>query len=333
MDMRDVILTSPEQITHSLEVNKDVKIEGQFDTIIFSCIGGSGHPGDLANALHIPRVPLIVHRGYDLPFFLGKHPLVIASSYSGNTEEPMTGYKAAQQAKYPIMVNTAGGTLEEWAKRDGTPVIKIDFPDMQPRHTLLASFTGVAVALKNSGLAEDITENLQKTAQNLKVIVPQLEEEGKALAKQFKGKIPIIYASSNLAFTAKNFKIQLNENTKTPAFWHEFPELNHNEMLGFSKLAQQANSAKFHTLLIRDKDDHPRTRARMDVTKQLYKEWGVEVSDLPVRGETLIDKIFYTVSVGLWVSYYLALEYNIDPIPVEGVESFKAKLKEIAGEV
>lgn len=331
-EMRDLILKSHEQITSSMEMNKDVKIEGKFDTIVFSCIGGSGHPGDLLNALHVPRVPLIVHRGYDLPHLLGKSPLVITSSYSGNTEEPITGYKAAQQAGYPIMVNAAGGKLKEWAERDGAPLIQIA-PNMQPRHALFASFTGVATALKNSGLAEDMSETLRKAAQNLEKTVPALEEEGKALAEQWKGKIPIIYSSGTLAFAAKNLKIQINENVKAPAFWNEFPELNHNEMVGFSKLTRQGLGAKFHTLMIRDKDDHPRNRLRMDVTTNLYKEWGVEVSDFNVNGETLIDKLFYIVTLGLWASYYLAVEYGIDPVPVEGVEALKAKMKELGGDI
>jgi glucose/mannose-6-phosphate isomerase len=325
--MRDVILNQPKQITHSLDVNSNVKIEGDFDEIILAGMGGSGHPGDLLNGLHLPKVPLIVHRTYDLPKTYGKKPLVIVSSYSGNTEEALSVYKAAQVEKIPILASTSGGTLADWCKRDGTPMALIDFPDMQPRHTLFAAFVGLATALKNSGLAQDISSDLKRTANNLKKDIPTLEKAGKSLAKKLKGKTPIYTSSHLLSFAAQNFKIQTNENSKTPAFWNYFPELNHNELVGFTK-----PQAKFHVVILRDKDDHPRTRARMDVTAELYEKWGVEVSTFEVKGKTLLEKMLYTISFGFWTTYYLALAYDIDPIPVEGVEAFKAKLKEVAGD-
>lgn len=326
--MRDIILNQPEQIIHSLDVNSSVRIEGDFDEIILAGMGGSGHPGDLLNALHLPLVPLIVHRTYDLPQTYGKKPLVIVSSYSGNTEEALSVYQSAQTEKFPILASTSGGTLADWCKRDGTPMALIDFPDMQPRHTLFAAFVGLATALKNSGLAKDVSSDLQRTANKLKQTIPDLEDKGKELANKLKGKTPIFTASHPLAFAAQNLKIQTNENAKTPAFWNYFPELNHNELVGFTQ-----PQTKFHVVILRDKDDHPRTRARMDVTAELYKKWGVEVSTFDVEGQTLLEKIFYTVSFGLWTTYYLALSYNIDPIPVEGVEAFKAKLKEVAGDI
>ena len=102
--MRDVILNQPEQITHSLDVNKAVRIEGDFDNIILAGMGGSGHPGDLLNGLHLPLVPLTVHRTYDLPQIYGKKPLVIVSSYSGNTEEALSVYQSARTEKLPFLV-------------------------------------------------------------------------------------------------------------------------------------------------------------------------------------------------------------------------------------
>ena len=326
--MRNIILNQPEQITHSLDANKDVRIEGSFDEIILAGMGGSGHPGDLLNALHLPKVPLIVHRTYGLPQTYGKKPLVIVSSYSGNTEEALSVYKSARTEKFPILASTSGGTLADWCKRDGTPMALIDFPDMQPRHTLFAAFVGLATALKNSGLAKDVSDDLRRTAKELKQAIPDLENQGKELANKLKGKTPIFTSSHLLAFAAQNLKIQTNENAKTPAFWNYFPELNHNELVGFTK-----PQTKFHVIILRDKDDHPRTRARMDVTAELYEKWGVEVSTFEVKGQTLLEKMFYTVCFGLWTTYYLALAYDIDPIPVEGVEAFKAKLKEVAGDI
>lgn len=325
--MRDIILHQADQIRTSLAVNKDVRVEGQFDAIILAGMGGSGHPGDLLNALQLPTVPLVVHREYDLPRTYGKKPLVICSTYSGNTEETLSAYRAAQQAGYYVMANTSGGTLAAWSERDGVPLVKIDFPSMQPRHTLFASFTGLAVALKNSGLAEDVTADLQRVADVLDTTLAELEQPAKELAQTLKGKTPVYTSSPLLGFAAKNFKIQTNENVKTPAFWNEFPELNHNEMVGFTH-----PQGVFEVVMLRDSDDHPRTKARMDVTAELYREWGIGVSDFAVRGQTLVEKLFYAISFGLWTTYYLAEAYGVDPVPVEGVENFKKRLAEVAGE-
>lgn len=331
-DMRDIILASPDQIRHSVEVNKGVKVAGEYDGIVLAGMGGSGHPGDLLNALHIMPVPLLVHRSYDLPHILFKKPLVIASSYSGNTEESITAYQLAKAKGYGLMVNSAGGKLAEFAQADGAPLVKIDYPDMQPRHTLYASFTGLATALGKNGLAEDMTPDLLRIADVLDKKIGSLEEPAKALAKQLKDKTPVFTSSNTLAFAAKNFKIQTNENAKTPAFWNDFPELNHNEMIGFSNPTPDYQST-FHVVMMRDGNDHPRTKVRMDVTSELYKKWGMQVTDFTVEGQTLLEKIFYAVAFGLWTTYYLALEYGIDPVPVAGVEDFKKKLEEVAGKI
>jgi glucose/mannose-6-phosphate isomerase len=204
---------------------------------------------------------------------------------------------------------------------------------MQPRHTLFAAFTGIYTALKNSGLAQDITPDLVRVAEKLPAITPELEGAGKEIAGQIKGKIPVFVSSDNLGFAAKNMKIQTNENAKHPAFWNTFPELNHNELIGFSELKASGHADRFIAIFLKDPADHPRNRARMDVTADLYKKWGVATAEYTAEGDTLLEKIFGTVTLGLWVTYYLALEYGIDPVPVAGVEDFKARLKETAGDI
>jgi glucose/mannose-6-phosphate isomerase len=256
-----------------------------------------------------------------------KKPLVIVSSYSGNTEEAISSYQAAQKMNLPIVINTSGGQLAQNAQKDGFPMATIDFLDMQPRHTLLASFTGVYAALRNSQLAQDIDTELTNTATFLEEETANLEQPALDLANQIKGRTPVFISSDRLGFAAKNFKIQTNENAKYPAFWNTFPELNHNEMLGFSKLKDTQNPNKFIAVFLRHSDDHPRVRTRMDITADLYKKWGVATHSFDVKGSTTIAKIFYAVTFGLWTSYHLATSYDIDPVPVDGVEDFKKRLK------
>lgn len=337
-DMRDVILNQAEQITRSLDVNKDVRVNASCDSIILTGMGGSGHPGDLLNALGLPTVPLYVHRNYDLPLDYIRHmgfkaPLVVASSYSGNTEETLTAYEMARSENLPILASAAGGKIEAWSLRDEMPFCKIDFPGMQPRHTLFAAFTGIATALMNSNLADDIVEELKRVADIVNKQTPGLEDKGKSLAEAIKGKVPVYTSTDNLGFATKNFKIQTNENAKHPGFWNVFPELNHNEMVGFSKLQEMDTPNKFFVLMLHDPEDHPRSTTRMQVTKQLYEQWGVTVEEFTPEGDTRLERLFITITLGLWTTYYLAKAYNIDPVPVDGVEDFKAKLAELAGEV
>lgn len=326
--MRDIIIHSPDQIAHSQEVNKGLRVTGTFDSIVVAGMGGSGHPGDLINALNISKVPLLVHRDYDLPPLYGKNPLVIVSTYSGNTEESLSAYQAAQTKGYSLLANTSGGTLGEWSGRDSVPWVKIDYPGMQPRHTLFASFVGLATALGNSGLAQDISQDLAGASALLEKEMEDMEEIGKKLSEKLHGATPVFTSAASLAFAAKNFKIQTNENVKTPAFWNQFPELNHNEMVGFTH-----PQGPFHVVMLRDSADHIRNKARMEVTAQIYKEAGVDVSYLDAKGDSQLAKIFYAVTIGLWTTYYLALSYNIDPVPVAGVENFKKKLEEVAGKL
>lgn len=336
-DMRKIILNQNGQIIHSLAVNQKVKLKQKFDSIILAGLGGSGHPGDLLNALGITKVPLYVHRNYDLPLGYLKQlgltkPLVLVSSYSGNTEEAISAYQLARQKKLPLLVSSAGGRLAAWAKRDQVPHIKIAFPDMQPRHTLFAAFTGIARALINCDLADDISDDLVRVASVLTKVTPGLEEPAKNIAAKINGRIPVYYATDNLGFAVKNLKIQTNENAKYPAFWHTFPELNHNELIGFSQLAAAKNSNLFFALMLRDAADHPRNSARIEVTTELYRQWGVSVEHVSVKGETALEKIFFAVTFGLWLTYHLANLNNLDPVTVAGVEDFKKRLAEIAGE-
>jgi glucose/mannose-6-phosphate isomerase len=331
--MRDIILDQPKQILHSLEVNQDVRVEGDFDSMVVAGMGGSALPGDLLLATNATTVPLTIHRSYDLPRMVSHQPLVIVSTYSGNTEESLSAYVAAKTAGYGLLANTAGGKLAEWSQRDGVPLSKIDFPGMQPRHTSLASFTGMAIALMNSGLSTLTADDLRTAASTLASVIASLEAPAKQLAETLKGKIPVFTASNTLAFAAKNFKIQTNENAKQPAFWNEFPELNHNEMLGFSELQKTVGAdIPLHVVMLRAATDHPRIRARFEVTSELYRQWGLETTIIDIQGQTLFDQLLYAMGFGLWTAYYLAMAYGIDPVPVGGVEDFKKRLIEVAGE-
>ncbi len=329
--MHNIISQLPDQILHSLEVNAAVTADSQADSLILAGLGGSWQPGELLNLLDLPTVPLYIHRNYGLPHIFSQKPLLIASSYSGNTEETISAYEAAHTAGYPILVNSAGGTLAEWAARDNFPFAKIDYPGMQPRHTTLASFTGLYTALRNAGLVKDITNDLVTAAATLRTVLADIETPAQAVADTLVGKIPLYIASDEMAYAAWNFKIQTNENTKAPAFWNKLPEANHNELVSFSSLktifSDPTHAPQFHAVFLHSSLDYPRTQTRLKITRDLYEQWGITTTDLVLAGTSRLDQIFYAIAFGLTTTLALAEKYGIDPIPVAGVEDFKSRLK------
>ncbi|MDP2967296.1 MAG: SIS domain-containing protein, partial [bacterium] len=181
--------------------------------------------------------------------------------------------------------------------------------------------------LSNSGVIKDSSGEILEIAENLKPL--ELETQGKSLAKKLVGKIPLIYASNKFKSLARIWKIKFNENSKIMAFWNYFPELNHNEMVGYSNLEPQSvNLKNFHVIMLRDSDDHPKILKAMELTAVLLKKKGIEVDFVEIKGESILEKLFKNLILSDWVSYYLAKEYRIDPAPVEIVEEFKKKLEE-----
>lgn len=167
----------------------------------------------------------------------------------------------------------------------------------------------------------DTTDEMLRSAESLKAKLAEYEESGQALAKKLVGTTPVIYSTVRYKSVAMIWKIKINENAKTPAFWNFFPELNHNEMVGFT-LPQ----AKFTVVMLQDPDDHPKNRKRFEVTAGLLREKGVAVEVVEMPGETVFERMFGSILIADFASYYLALEYGQDPTPVDMVEQLKKML-------
>ncbi|MFH0739787.1 MAG: bifunctional phosphoglucose/phosphomannose isomerase [bacterium] len=317
--MKQVILNFPKQFEIGLKSAENIKLEGSFNNVIICGVGGSALPGSLVEALEILKIPLYTHRDYNLPSYATKDSLIISVSFSGNTEETLSGYEEAVNKKYPVIALSTGGKLETLAKQHGLPVAIVPNDCLQPRFGTGYLAGAMLKILANCQIIPDQTKALITMASNLKP--ESQEEDGKALAKKLIDKIPIIYASNDFKLIALMWKIKFNENSKIMAFWNYFPELNHNEMVGLTNL-----KGNFHFIIIRDENDNERTKKRMDLFASLAKEKGAEVSFIEAQGATKIEKIFNASLLGDWASYYLALAYNQDPVPVAIVETFKKQL-------
>ena len=332
-NLRQMILESPSQFATGFGLAAGISVPGTFRSIMISGMGGSALPGnlfrmylnDLFRTERPQEQPLSVYqnRSYSLPPESYHECLNFICSYSGNTEETVASFEEALKKNLPCIALSAGGKIEEMAKANGVPHVKLPIPyeNFQPRVGTGYFFGAMLQILVNQGLVPDMTGELTKEAEVLKERIGALEEQGKALAKKMMGKTPIIYSTAKYKSVAMVWKIKLNENAKTPAFWNFFPELNHNEMVGWT-LPQ----GQFFVLMLRDTEAQAQIQKRFDITAELLRKQGVTVEILDMEGGSVYSKVFTSIALGDLASYYLALEYGQDPTPVAMVEELKKLL-------
>ncbi len=323
-NMRQLIIDYPNQMDLGKKFVEKVdltKLAKKYSNLIICGMGGSGHPGELLDEFLNSEdrrfnLPISIERSYNLPKLASKNSLIFISSYSGNTEETISCFEEALKLGATIVSFASGGKVEEISKKNSIPFVKyvMGFAGFQPRYALTYALVAMNEVLTKLGLSD--------TVKNLPLLNSRdLEISGEEIAQRLKGKTPLIYASNRFKIGAKMLKIKINENSKTPAFWNYFPELSHNEMVGFTN--PQAN---FYVLMFEDEDDHPQIKKRFSITKALYEQKGLEVEIIKIEGKTYLEKILNIFILGDWISYYLAYEYGQDPTPVDMVEDLKKML-------
>lgn len=317
--MRKVILDFPKQFRVGFESAKNIRIKGKFENIVVSGMGGSAWPTDILTTWLTLPIPVYVNRTYNLPTQTTKKTLSIFSSYSGNTEETVSSYKEAIKKKIPSIAITSGGKLKKLCEKNKTPLILIP-SNLQPRMATGYLFSSLVSIFFNASLIDKkYVKDVLELDKKLKP--KKLEDRGKEIAKKLFKKIPIIYTPDKFKSIGYVWKISFNENSKVPAFTHYFSELNHNEMNGW-----QNPLGKFFVLILRDLEDHPKMLKRIKLTVELIKSKKQEVEIIDIQKGDILSRIFNTILLGEQISYYLALEYKVNPTKVKIVEEFKKKL-------
>ncbi|MDE2001041.1 MAG: bifunctional phosphoglucose/phosphomannose isomerase [Patescibacteria group bacterium] len=320
--MYDSLKNFYQQFTYVPTVEGGKKLK-KYPTYIVVGMGGSNlTPGLLALAK--PELQIYSHRNYGLPALPKKtlsQSLVIASSYSGNTEETIDAFQKAVKAKIPVVAVTTGGKLLDLAHKFKKPFVQMP-RGIQPRTAMGYSLLAIAKVMGE----QSILREASALATSLKS--SEFERAGKTLARKLKGNVPVIYASQRNGALAYNWKIRMNETGKIPAFSSVFPELNHSEMTGFDvKETTRDLSQKFFFVFLKDPSDNPRILKRMNVTERLYRERGLSCDVVIVNGKSPLQKAFSSIHIADWTAYYLAKEYGVDPENVPLVEEFKKLIK------
>lgn len=288
--------------------------------ILFCGMGGSALVADLANDYLEKTRQIFIVNGYALPKSIGSGDLVVCSSYSGNTEETLAVFADSLFRKVRVLVLAHGGELLKQAKAKALSALEIP-ACIQPRCAIGYFFGALLGIFERIGwVPSGGKEQLSQLTRFLECERDSQEKKGKELVLQLVDRVPMIYGPSELAGTCRVIKIKFNENTKIPCFWNVFPELNHNEMVGFTNKLMPATF-----IFLRSKFMHARMNRRMDVMKDLFKDQ-YPTLEMKLEGDTLLQEMFDGLAVADYASYYLAKNYGIDPAAVTLVEDFKRQL-------
>ncbi len=308
---------------------------GEIREIAVLGMGGSAIGGDLVEAMFGDELglPFRVHRGYIPSSRYSSQTLVFAVSYSGNTEETLSAVDHVASKGSQVVAITSGGALLRKAEENHWLAVVVP-GGLQPRAALPFLFLPIAIILEKIGMIRGFTEQLQRSIPALEKRVRQWgrvsplgENYAKKLAHRVWGKIPVVYGMDGyLAAAAYRWKCQFNENSKSPAFCHTLPEMNHNEIVGWEQLDDFSRLVELIFLL--DEESHPRVVKRVEVTSELIKDTVGGIDVVHVRGESLVDKLLGTILLGDFASVYLALLNGKDPALVEKI----VRLKELMAE-
>lgn len=313
------------------ELPKDYTV---VDKVVVTGMGGSAIGGDLVRSLFwSQKKPIIfVNRDYDLPAFVDDKTLVIASSYSGNTEETLSAFSQSLDKNCKKLAITTGGKLKPMAEKAGVPVFTIDYVG-QPRAALGYGFMSLIAFLQTLGLVQDQTvkvetmiQDLEKQLAEFKETVPAGSNPAKQLARKLAGKIAVIYGAGTLSQVAHRWKTQMNENGKASAFYETFSELNHNAVVGYQ--FPQELASKIYVVMLSSPSLHHRILLRYKITGDMMAQNGIGYETVDSRGKSELSQMMSLIYLGDWVSYYLAMLNETDPTPVKIIEYLKKRLSE-----
>lgn len=321
--MQDAIKQFNKQFTYTPTIENKIAFKRRKKFIVLG-MGGSHLAADILRAYN-PELDITVHSDYGLPAMDTKilaKTLIIASSYSGNTEEVLDGLNKAISQQLDVIVVATGGELIATAKEHNLPYIQLPSTGIQPRLALGFSLKAL-LKIVNDRKGINETKNLKKILQP-----KSLETKGKELAEKLKNFVPVIYSSTINKAVAYNWKIKLNETGKIPAFYNVVPELNHNEMTGFDVKESSAHLSKhFYFIILKDLQDSTRVQKRMEILAKLYKDRGLTVEMIELNGENRFERIFSSLLLADWTAVNIAQIYGLEAEQVPMVEEFKKMIK------
>lgn len=302
-------------------------------SVVMCGMGGSGIAGDIVRSLYWERltIPVVVVKGYRLPEFCGRETLVMTASFSGETEETLAAYAEAVDRGCRVVAVSSGGELARLAREDRVPHVRLP-ADVEVPRAALGFAAGVPMGvLEAMELVPSAAQAVDRTARQLDALAARLgpgrsmeDNEAKALAVWIGDRTPVVWGSEGPAEAAAlRWKTQINENAKGPAFASVLPELDHNEVEGWS----EGTGEGYVGIVLRHRGEHPRIGPRVAATRAAIAGSGMEVREVHAEGSGGLDAIFTMAMRGDFVSTYLGILRGVDPLAVPVLEALKERLR------
>ncbi len=327
--MKSLVGIFTKQLEEAMEIGGNAALnpcDKKISNVVITGLGGSGIGGKIVSQLVADNclVPITINNTYDLPGFVREDTLVIASSFSGNTEETLYAVEEAQKKGAEIAMITSGGKFLELAKANNYNHIVL--PDgKSPRAMLTYSLTQQFFLLSQYGLISDEFKKEIPAAINLlNENLEAIKSEAEMVASKLKDKTAVIYSEAKYEGVAVRFRQQLNENAKVLCWHHVLPEMNHNEVVGWA-----GGKDEYAVVVFRNEDDFYRTQKRLDITKEVASAKTKTYIEINSKGTSRIQRAMYLILMGDWISVYLAELNQVDPIEVRVIDHLKAELAKI----
>ncbi len=329
-NLLETLKESSEQIRASwkeLPIREDVS---GVKNILFAGVGGSAMAGDLLKDFlgSDLKLPFMVNRSYSLPAFCNEETLVIVSSYSGNTEETLACYGEAIERNCPVVAISTGGEVAEMAIKYNDNLLLLE-SGYQPRFALYSSFFTLLRLLRQLGFIEpmdDVVSDIVRTVKGLGQRYSSIESDPYKLARLLLGKMAVIYSIAGINGSAGlRFKGQLNENSKIHAWKGDYPEINHNEIVGWQSQLSNSQLVVFNLV---DSACEERIKKRISITSDLISACGVDIINIEGESDDRRVRLFELVYLCDWISFYLALLQGKNPGTIENIDILKSKMLE-----
>ncbi|MEZ4807413.1 MAG: bifunctional phosphoglucose/phosphomannose isomerase [Flavobacteriales bacterium] len=327
--MQALIDAFPAQLKEAITIGRNARLkpaDGPYANVVVTGLGGSGIGGRIAAQLmhHVASCPIEVYNNYYLPGYVGDRSLVIACSYSGNTEETIAAMDQALANGARVCVITSGGSMLETAKARGLDHIVI--PGGNPPRTMLAySLVQQFFVLRHYGIIGDgFEQDVLQAAAFLEEEKANIQKAAMDLTEKLVGKRLVIYSEANTEAVSIRFRQQVNENSKELCWHHAIPEMNHNELVGWA-----GGDGNLAVVIFRHKEDHERTQMRMEINKGIFEKHTSHIHEVWSKGASAIGRQLHLINLGDWVSLYWANKKGVDPSEIAVINMLKGKLAEV----
>ena len=329
MKMNDYINDFSNHLREAIEIADNTTLTPytkEIRNILICGLGGSGIGGTIVSDIISSKVniPIAATKDYSIPNFVNEHTLVIANSYSGNTEETLYALEKCQARGAEIAVITSGGKLKTIAEENKYNNIII--PKNQPPRAMFGyAFTELFFMLNHYGIIDDsFKSDFDKAINLIDTEKADIQKQAMNLAKKMYKQTPVIYVAKGFEGVAVRFRQQLNENSKMLGWHNVVPEMNHNELLGW-----RTNVDDLAVVYFRNKCDYDRNQIRMDINKKVISKFTSNITEIWSKGDSLIENSLYHISVGDWTSWYLSEMNNVDAIEIDVIDFLKGELAKI----